>query len=130
MAKQKPTAPSTAEGVTFSTGGKRSERKPRYDLIPKEALVRLSARYEMGLKYGEHNYKLGLPFDDTFNHIIDHLLSYKERRKAYFQAVSEEDTHLTLDEWMTTRETDGDDLAGAAWGIFTIMHLEMSGRLG
>lgn len=103
---------------------------PRYDLIPQTFLVRLAARFEMGLKYGEHNYKKGLPFDDTLNHIIDHLLAYKERRKAYFQA--QENGHaeyILLKEWMSKYETDGDDLAGAAWGIAAIMYLELMGGL-
>jgi hypothetical protein len=122
---------------TFETGAQRSEVKPRYDLIPNSGLVRLAARFEMGLKYGEHNYKLGLPFDDTFNHIIEHLEKYKERRKEFLREVSEGDVrdfggvsketaaiHVTRG-----RETDGDDLAAAAWGCFALMELERTERL-
>jgi hypothetical protein len=104
---------------------------PRYDLIPQIALVRIAARFEMGLKYGEHNYKLGLPFDDTLNHIIDHLLNYKERRKEYFRC--KEEGRLTTDnglrEWMKRTETDGDDLSAAAWGCIALMYLENCDRL-
>lgn len=70
---------------TFENGARRSELKPRYDLIPQTPLKRIAKRFEIGLKYGEFNYMKGLPFDDTFNHLIDHLESYKERRKEYFR---------------------------------------------
>lgn len=118
----------------YVTGAKRSERKPRYDLIPSVALRRLAARYEMGLKhYGEHNWKLGLPFDDTLNHLIDHLLSYRDRRKALLQSYAEQGKDVPgpfeLVEELRASEIDGDDLAAAAWGCFTLMALEESGRL-
>lgn len=118
---------------TFTTGAQRSELKPRYDLIPRIALVRLAARFEMGLKYGEHNYKKGLPFDDTFNHIIDHLYNYAQRRKAILQRAHEQGTSMDagiLYATMRNEETDGDDLSAAMWGIAAIMYLEANGRLG
>jgi hypothetical protein len=104
---------------------------PRYDLLPATFLSRVAARFEMGLRYGEHNYKRGLPFDDTFNHIIAHLLAYRERRKEYFTLLDHESAPLpTLTEWMAVHETDGDDLAAAAWGLAAIMYLEQVGKLG
>lgn len=76
----------------FSNGAKRSELKSRYDLLPQGPLKRIAKRFEIGLKYGEFNYMKGLPFDDTFNHIMDHLESYKERRKEYLRLCSNLDS--------------------------------------
>jgi hypothetical protein len=117
---------------TFESGAQRSKIMPRFDLIPETALVRLAGRYEVGLPYGEHNYKLGLPFDDTYNHIVSHLLAYKERRKAILAKAAIEKTSMDagiLYATMKKLEVDGDDLAGAMWGIATIMYLESTGRL-
>lgn len=121
-----------SDRVTFDSGAQRSKRMPRYDLLPMSPLMRIAARFEMGLKYGEHNYKLGLPFDDTFNHVIDHLLTYRERRKRILQAASEKELVLSTSELRThmrKRETDGDDLAAAAWGLIALMYLEDEDRL-
>lgn len=118
---------------TFPTGAQRSALMPRYDLLPKTFLERTAGRFELGIKYGEHNYKQGLPFDDTFNHIIDHLYAYRERRKAILQAAFEmkvEPTVEQIDALMTASETDGDDLAAASWGIAALMELERTDRLG
>jgi hypothetical protein len=118
---------------TFSTGAQRSELMPRYDLLPRTFLERTAGRFELGLKYTEHNYKQGLPFDDTFNHIVDHLWAYRERRKMILQAAAELKQPIDsgqLAELMTASETDGDDLAAAAWGIAAIMELERTDRLG
>lgn len=121
---------SSEKDHTFTSGAKRSKLMPRFDLIPAVFLRRLSARFELGLRYGEHNYKMGLPFDDTFNHIIEHLLAYKERRK---EILKQQDGVLfhpgQFEEMMQARETDGDDLAAAAWGLAAIMYLEQAGRL-
>lgn len=89
---------------TFDTGAKRSEKiEARYDLIPTGALRRLALRYGMGAqKYGEWNWQKGLPFSDTYNHIIEHLEKFK----------------LML---MSGSNMTDDDLAGAAWGIFALM---------
>lgn len=118
-------------GVTFASGAKRSQTKPRYDLIPSIFLKRLAARFEMGLRYGEHNYKRGLPFDDTFNHIIDHLQSYRDRRKQFLEEVDHGARLLDTDlaAYMKNTEKDGDDIAAAAWGLAAICFLEDTGRL-
>lgn len=116
--------------ITHVSGANRSEMKPRYDLIPQCALIRIAARFEMGLKYGEHNYKLGLPFDDTLNHVIDHLLAYKERRKEFQRQTSEGNVStITLQEFVDYNAPDGDDLAAAAWGVIAMMYLEQKDRL-
>lgn len=158
--------PESMHTFTFSSGARRSVRKPRFDLLLacRNALRRISDRFEMGLKYGEHNYKKGLEFDDTVNHIFDHLESYVERRKRYFElkengnlaaeyeaevfkaasasqgasssailvpkgTTSNISAEPTLEDWMRTTETDGDDLAAAAWGMIVMMELETRGKL-
>lgn len=120
------------EMVEFKSGARRSKVMPRYDLLPAVFLKRVAARFEMGLKYGEHNYKKGLLFDDTLNHIIDHLLAYRERRKELLRQAFEADKPITdveLVARVNESATDGDDLAGAGWGIAAIMYLEDNGRL-
>jgi hypothetical protein len=97
----------------FPSGAKRAELKPRFDLIPSAPLRRLAARYEMGLKYGEDNWKKGLPLSDTLNHIIDHLLIYRDKQKTSASIVDDYD----------------DDLAAAAWGCFALMWLEENDKL-
>src|SRR5262245_63453802 len=123
-----PASPTLQEPrVTFDTGAQRSATMPRYDLIPQCALRRLAARFEMGLKYGEHNYKLGLPFDDTYNHILDHLSSYCHRRKYLLEHDHHRQEDLrgpALNKAMDEIQTDGDDLAAAMWGIVALMFFE------
>lgn len=93
---------------TFPSGAKRSELKPRYDLIPASPLRRLAARYAMGAeRYGEYNWQKGLPISDTLNHVIDHLLRYKEQLNS---------PNVPFD--------PDDDLAAAAWGVFALMYYE------
>lgn len=138
---QRPEGPAQSEdgptyahsGAVFETGARRSSLKPRFDLIPHVFLVRVAHRFGMGVpQYGEHNYKKGLPFDDTFNHIIDHLYAYKERRKEYLRQLELQEidpAKVSLLEYVLCKGEDGDDLAAAAWGIAAIMYLEHAGRL-
>jgi len=92
-----------ADVVTFPSGAKRSGTRLRYDLIPACALRRIAARFALGAgAYGDRNWEQGLPFSDTFNHIIEHLLTHAEQR---------------------ANETD-DNLAAAAWGCIALMWLE------
>lgn len=68
----------------FDSGFKRTELKPRWDLLfqmPK-ALLRLIKVREHGVKkYGEDNWQCGkddpAAQQDIFNHTIEHLLNYK-----------------------------------------------------
>jgi len=89
--------------IEFKTGATRQCIKPRFDLIPRDCLVRLATVYLEGMrKYGVDNWKKGMPWSDTLNHAIDHLLAWKEGRR------------------------DEDHLGHAAWGIFTLMFFEMN----
>jgi hypothetical protein len=73
---------STDTHTTFESGAIRSSKRPRFDLIPREALLGLARRLEYGAaKYGEYNWQKGA-FDadfrrDTVNHLMAHLLDYQ-----------------------------------------------------
>lgn len=87
----------------FDTGAVREDTllNYRYDLIPIESLARLARRYAFGAKkYGENNYQKGLPYSDTFNHIMSHLLLYN------------------------SGDQSDDHLAAAMWGCATLMYFE------
>lgn len=134
----------------FKSGAKRSERKPRYDLIPKVALDRLANRFtgELihgipqypgdpvanqskptggALKYGECNWEKGLPTSDVINHIYDHLTSYvnifRENLKTW-----KGDMNLVV-KGMKHHSVSEDDLAAAMWGLVVLMHQEDSNRM-
>jgi hypothetical protein len=99
--------PEAEDMHVFEAGARRSEIKPRYDLIPSLALERLARRYALGAsKYGEHNWQKGLPLSDTYNHAIEHLLKAKE---------------IMLSGELFPGETPDDDLAAAMWGLCTLM---------
>lgn len=105
------------DDTTFTTGAKRSEIKPFYAAIPFASLRRLALRatgaprgmvhndrgsmfvYEGGsLKYGYRNWMEGLPMEDTFNHLIEHLYRWKAQVEAGNNPVD-------------------DDLSAVAWGV-------------
>jgi len=115
--------------VIFDSGAQRSERMDtRYDLIPTLALRRIGRRYQLGTRYGEWNWAKGFPLSDLMNHTIDHLLIFRDR----YVALKLEHPELSDAEVcaMLVEERSDDDLAGAAWGIITIMELEERGKLG
>ena len=96
--------------ITFKSGARRASIKSRYDLIPMEPLRRLATVYEMGNdKYGKDNWKKGMPWSDILNHVIDHLLRWKDGELE----------HLVKCE---------DHLAHAAWGLFALMYFESGGK--
>lgn len=105
----------TGAGVDFPTGATRSARMPFYSAIPHKSLRRVALRatgapagqhledggfiYEGGsLKYGYGNWAKGLPMEDTFNHVIEHLFHWKS----------------FIERGLVPQD---DDLAAAAWGI-------------
>lgn len=129
----------------FSTGAKRSERMPRYDLIPRTAIDRLAQRFTGeirdgkptggALKYGESNWQKGLPTSDVLNHAINHLLAYQDAfHNALIQCIEESkqaDTDYNVMEnvrILLMNKFHGDDeLAGAMWGICVLMYQEKHG---
>ena len=80
--------------ATFTSGAKSSEEKPRYDLIPVEALKREAIRMAEGARaHGENNYRVGARdkrfIVDRINHAIEHLLKYAngDRSEDHLAAV-------------------------------------------
>lgn len=93
----------TTNQVKFPSGAVRTTdaNHVRYDLISTVGLRRLAARYAMGAKkYKPHNWEKGLPASDTMNHVLNHI-----------------------NLWLAGDKSD-DNLAGAAWGLFALMHFE------
>lgn len=65
--------------VKYERGATRNEKKPRYDLIPLPALIKLAERFTLGAgNHGEKNYQNGgVEFwQDTKNHLAEHLFKY------------------------------------------------------
>lgn len=92
---------------TFSTGANRQETvagdtKPtRFDLISPIALRRLAETYAEGAtRYGDYNWRAGMPFSDTINHCLAHIFQYLKGDKTE------------------------DHLAHASWNLFALMHFE------
>jgi len=71
----------TDHGQHFPGGARRSDRKPRFDLIPFELLEAIAEALTEGTaKYGPHNWKRGGKdfFLDAWNHAFVHLQKFKE----------------------------------------------------
>lgn len=92
------------EGIrTFETGARRSADadEARFDLISPFALLRLARRYKLGAdNHGARNWEKGMPASNALNHIETHINKWK------------------------AGDTSDDHLAGAAWGLFALMHFE------
>ncbi len=68
-------------GQHFPGGARRSDRKPRFDLIPFEFLESVAEVLTTGAaKYGPNNWKRGRKdfFLDAWNHAFVHLQRFKE----------------------------------------------------
>ncbi len=78
-AKNAPSDP--IPGVVYASGMKRSERKPRFDLIYSEWLRGVAKVMTVGaIKYEPNNWKLGDrdAAIDAINHLEDHWLKLKD----------------------------------------------------
>jgi dATP/dGTP diphosphohydrolase len=65
----------------FDGGAKRTDRKPRFDLIPFEFLESVAEVLTEGaVRYGPYNWKRGKKdfFVDAWNHAFVHLQKFKE----------------------------------------------------
>lgn len=65
----------------FHSGAKSTVEKPRYDLIPRQALSAIANRLGYGVaRHGENNWKKGASdpafIRDRKNHAIEHLINY------------------------------------------------------
>jgi hypothetical protein len=68
----------------FSTGARRDiqEGKGRYDLLPFHAIERLSKIFEAGaLKYGENNWRAGIPLCRYLDSALRHLCKAAQGQK-------------------------------------------------
>jgi len=90
----------------FGTGAQRdmsTVRDVRYDLVSPFGLVRLAETYAIGArKYGDNNWRRGLPWSNTLNHLIKHVELWKAGDRSE------------------------DHLAHAAWGLFALMEYELT----
>jgi hypothetical protein len=69
----------------FSTGARRDiqENKGRYDLLPPAAIFAVSRVFEEGAKkYGDHNWKKGIPLsrylDSALRHTFKHMEGHRD----------------------------------------------------
>ncbi len=82
-------------------GSKDKKFPPRYDLISPIGLRRLAETYGEGaVKYGDHNWRKGMPVSSVINHLLAHLTQYLQG------------------------DTIEDHLAHATWNLFALMHFE------
>lgn len=94
----------------FENGAARSQVRPRYDLIPLEAMLAIAERFTYGLKYGKDNWKRGGPafFEDAKNHAIHHMMAY---------AAGDD-----------SEETSEQNLGAALWNLAALCWWERTGR--
>ena len=89
---------------SFESGAVRSAdgEDARYDLIPPEALRRLAERLALGSKkYGDNNWKKGIPVGNIVNHLQNHL-----------------------EKWKLEGCLKDDNLGGLMWGVMALMWYE------
>jgi len=86
----------------FASGAVRKKLDDvRYDLISPFGLRRLAMTYAGGAKkYGDHNWRKGIPFSNLLNHVLSHITLY------------------------LAGENGEDHLAHAAFGLFALMEFE------
>lgn len=88
----------------YETGARRDNRedKGRMDLVPPEAILRLSRWYEAGAKkYSDRNWEKGIPFSRYVDAALRHMFKY------------------------LAGCNDEDHLAAVAWNVFSLMHHEV-----
>lgn len=91
----------------FSSGAVRNsdKGKPRYGLIPPQALKRVAMRYTQGAEhYGDNNWEKGMPIKD----FVDSAMRHFEQWRAGYR--------------------DEDHLAAVVWNILAIIYFEEVGR--
>ena len=97
----------SGERTTYTTGAVRDYRadKPRYDLIPPHAMLRVAMQYARGAqKYGESNWLLGIPTQDMLASAMRHLEAWRRG------------------------EPEEDHLAAVIWNLLAIMQYEEEQR--
>jgi hypothetical protein len=101
------------EGKAFASGARSSEEKPRYDLIPVEALRREAIRMAEGARaHGVNNYRVGVHdpafITDRINHLIEHAVKYAsgDRSDDHLAAVRANAGMLIWLEWFTEHQAE------------------------
>lgn len=87
----------------FETGARRDTRagKGRFDLLPPRPLRRMAELYERGAeKYGDSNWRHGLPYSRCIDSAMRHINQYREGDRSE------------------------DHLAQAVFNLFAIMHYQ------
>lgn len=88
--------------VTFSSGASREKGKHAYHGIPGFFVRRLADIFTEGIeKYGEDNWTKGMPSTDVYDHLMDHLMLYRDGDRSQ------------------------DNLAKVAWGVMALMFNEI-----
>jgi hypothetical protein len=101
------TTKDSGERRTFESGAVRDsdEGKPRYDLIPAQAMHRVAKLYARGAKkYGENNWQKGMPSQQVLASAMRHL-------EAYRRGDADNEDHL----------------AAVVWNILALMEYEEEG---
>lgn len=63
--------------ITYSTGAKETDIGTRFDLLPMEGLLAAAKiAYEGAKKYGEENWRQGMPCKTMLNHALKHITQY------------------------------------------------------
>lgn len=88
----------------LSGGATRSEKAPRYDLVPREGIRRIANRFELGAeKHGAGNWMLSLQNEtdarqfciEAYNHLLEHA-------QKMAGGENPEDDHLGAIGWAVT----------------------------
>lgn len=108
MTKKKFITKSGEDLKKFETGAVRysDDGKPRFDLIPPQALERVAMLYARGAKiYGDRNWEKGIPTSRCYASMLRHAFSYGRG------------------------EEDEDHLAAVVWNALAIMQFQEDNRI-
>jgi hypothetical protein len=103
--------PNKDENVIINqTGSAREFSNHPYHTISWLALQRVTdVVYQEGSEnYGPNNWRKGLPFSDTLNHLMNHLVRWELKQLGQLA------------------QDDEDDLAKVMWGVMTLMECEIT----
>jgi hypothetical protein len=98
---------------TFENGAARSEKRPWYRLVSREALELIAKRAQLGMEktgYTEWGWKKGGPdfFNEAMNHVTHHWFMYMNNDES--------------------EESNIDNLAAALWGMCALAWWELTGK--
>lgn len=105
MVKEEFVTKDSGERQEFETGMVRDTQtgKPRYDLVPVEAVERVAMLYMRGAeKYVENNWKKGQPYSRTYASLLRHIYAWRKG------------------------DTEEDHLAAVIWNAMSLMWYEQN----